>query len=183
MDQLFLMRIVQAPCKLNGDVQHSLERLGMPARIEPPVINPVFETAAFDVLSKDPRDTAERTYVVATDDMRMQAEVDPGFAFPGESLPLRVCLKPGGQWRFDRQVHAPATVVDAIDQPHPAAFVNVIDLIQVEDDVARMPEIRNLLWVALKGCSMLLGGRGHRMFQPVQRILAGLTCGQRQALA
>src|SRR5262249_36447654 len=83
--------------------------------------------------------------VVAGDRVRVQAELHPGLGLLLEVLLVFLVaevLRPGA---LDRQVHAPAAVADAVDQSHAAAGEYLADLVQVEDDVAGLPDLRDAL--------------------------------------
>ena len=88
--------------------------------VERAVTDPVFETAVLHPLRKDRRDTADLTHVIARDNIRVQAEIDPVLAFCDElRFPTVAPLGKEPRLRaFHRQLHIPAPVMDAPDTSH-----------------------------------------------------------------
>ena len=72
--------------------------------------------------------------------MGVEVEVDPGLRLSLEVLLLGLGLEVLRAGALDRQVDVPGAVVDAVDETHGAALVDLLDLVQVKDDVAYIPD-------------------------------------------
>ena len=145
VDDALLVRVVQAPCELDGDVQDPCECLLMSSFVEPPRLDPVPQAPTFHVLREYAGDSPEGADVEAAHDVRVQAEVHPGLRLADEVLlvPLR-----GEVFRtraLHRELEVPGGVTDAVDESHPACRVNLLYLVQPQDDVPDIPLDRDLV--------------------------------------
>ena len=117
---------------------------------ESPLVNPVFQTAAFDEFGEHAGNPAQHADVVARDSIRVQAQMDPGLAF-GDKVPLIPAA--GEQPRpraFDGQIYVPAAVMHPMHPPESALLmihsplgIERLDLVQIQDHIPRLPIGRN----------------------------------------
>jgi hypothetical protein len=143
MDESSLMDVLQPPGKLYRHIQNTLQGFSLIASVQPSVFNPVFQTAALDVLSEHAGDIPHAANIVAGDDVRVQAQVQPGLRLAEKVLP---CCQPivqrFRQRRFDRQVHVPVAVMDTVDCCQPPAPHFPLDLVQIQDYITLLPFLR-----------------------------------------
>src|SRR5208282_2206092 len=97
-----------------------------------------------DILGKHARNAAQRTNVVATDDVGMETQVDPGLAFASEVFLLLFRLEIFATRTLDGEVDVPSPVVDTIDQAHAATLVDLLHLVEVKNHIADFPFRRHL---------------------------------------
>src|SRR5580692_10256532 len=120
MDQTALMRVVQTPRKLDRDVEHARQRLLRASLVEPSIPNPLLQRAAAGILRKDPRNSAQPSHIVAADDVWMQPEVNPRFAFPFKVLGAAYPAKGLRLRAFHRQIHIPSPMPHPVNPAHSA---------------------------------------------------------------
>jgi hypothetical protein len=70
----------------------------------------------------------------------VEAQVDPGLCFSLEVLLVLLCLEVFRPGTLDSQIDIPAPVMNTINEPHPAALVHRLHLVQIEDYIARLPD-------------------------------------------
>ena len=121
MDQVVLMGVVQTSGKLDRDVKKPLPYFLPCSVIKRPVLDMALETPFRHPLRKDSRDTLDLTNVVARDNVRVQAEIDPVIAFIDKALLLCFRAESLRMGPFHGKVHIPAGVVHAPDSAHAAS--------------------------------------------------------------
>ena len=135
---------LQSPGELDGDVEDALERLFLASLVEPAIVYPVFQAAALDPLGEDARNSTQRAHVVAGGNVWMQAQVDPGLGFADEVLFSLLVGNDLRTRRLDRQVNPPTAVVDAVDQAHSTGGDDLLHLVEIHDNIAKLPFFGNL---------------------------------------
>src|SRR5262249_17814619 len=142
--------------------------------------DPLRKRAPIDIFDEHARYAAQHTNVIASDDIRMQANlIDPLFCFPDEVFDSRRTSRLGRNDRLDGQFLLPLAMADEVHPPHAALGVSGLrtrkldNLIQVKDQVARLPIAEDTVlaarpmagWIYLlalrsKRCRFLDTGRG-----------------------
>jgi hypothetical protein len=69
----------------------------------------------------------------------MQSKVHPGLCLANERVAMILGLKVSLARTLDGKVDVPVSMMDAIDEPHPAAGVHLFDFIQVMYDIPDPP--------------------------------------------
>src|SRR5262249_37303342 len=69
----------------------------------------------------------------------MQSKIHPGLCLANERIPMILGLKVSMTRTLDGEVDVPVSMMDAIDEPHPAAGVHLFDFIQVIYDIPDLP--------------------------------------------
>jgi hypothetical protein len=126
---------------LQGDVKDAFERLKGTAFVEAAGIDPLFQAATLDALGEHARNTAQISDVIATDDVRVQTQIHPGFALTDEILFLALRLEEIELGTLDGQRRIPSSVEYFVDGPHAAFAEYAFDLVLVDDHVARLPDL------------------------------------------
>ena len=101
------------------------------------VADGVPEGAAVHELGEDARDPFQAPHVVAGHHVRVEREVDPRLRLALEGLDAARGVQRLLERDLDREVDAPAAVVDAVDAAHAALAEQAGDLVEAEHDVAR----------------------------------------------
>ncbi len=133
VDEALLVRVVEPPRELDGDVEDGLDG------VEAPRADGVVEAPAVHVLREDEREPVHPAHVVTGDDVGVQAEVDPGLRLALEELGAAGGLEDRGEGGLDGEVEAPAAVTDAVHAAHAALAEDARHLVEAEDHVARLP--------------------------------------------
>jgi hypothetical protein len=131
-----LVRVVEAPRRLDGDVEDPRKRVAV---VELSRADRVLEAAAVDALGEDARDAVDGADVVAAHDVGMKAEADPRLGLADEGVLPAGLLEDVGLGALDREVDVPAAVADAVDGAHAADAEEGDDFVEAEDDVAGPP--------------------------------------------
>ena len=145
VDQSLLMRVVQAPCKLDRDVQDSFESLIRAAFVKPSAVDPVPQTAAFDVFREDPRNAPQHPHVVAAHHLRVEPQPDPRKALPYEALPVLRSLEELPSRALDREILLPVPVMHSVHQPHASTRVDRLHFVAIQDHIPDLPFCRHFL--------------------------------------
>ncbi len=133
MDEALLVGVVQAPRELHGRVEDRVQR-EQAARTDR-----VAEGPAVHVFREDARDPFQPPHVVARHHVRMEREVHPRLGLALERFDAAGGVQRLLERDLDREVDAPAAMVDAVDAAHAALTEEARDLVQAEHDVARLP--------------------------------------------
>jgi hypothetical protein len=78
----------------------------------------------------------------------MPPEIDPGSGFALEILLVTRVQKAFRFGALDGQLHVPAAMKNAVDKPH-APLKHLLDFIEVEDDIARLPDGGDIVFARL----------------------------------
>ena len=100
MHQTQFMQAMQTPCKLDGDIQHSLKRLPGAAFVKLSRINPLLETATLHILGKDQDLVTQGAEEPARHQVGVLGKVNPGLEFSQEIPPVGLFEALGA---FDRE--------------------------------------------------------------------------------
>jgi hypothetical protein len=137
MDEPLLVRVVQAPGELDGGVEDGVEGDQLP------VADRVPERAAVHEFREDARDPLQAPHVVAGHHVGVEREVDPRLRLALERFDAAGGVQRLLERHLDREVDAPAAVMDTIHAAHAALAEESRHLVQAEDDVARLPFARS----------------------------------------
>jgi len=93
----------------------------VPLFVKTTTANRLLEAAALNLFGEYARYTTQRANVVATDDVRMQAQIDPGLALAREIVLLRFSLEVIRALALHSDFGVPSSVMDPVDKHQCAA--------------------------------------------------------------
>src|SRR4029077_21027361 len=129
MYQTLVVRVLEAPGKLNGDIQNSFERFFRATFIQSARTNPILKTAAVDELQKEPRNASQLARVMTGDDVRKQSQSDPRIHGFHKVLGLFLSFKRCLAWTLYREVDIPFAMVYSIDKTPGAGPEHIFDFV------------------------------------------------------
>ncbi len=138
------VRMIETPRDLDRDVQDPRQHLERPTRIQPPVTDPLMQTAARDVLGEHPRHTLEQTDVIAAAHIWMQTQRHPRLRLRYEQPLILRTTKQVRSRTLDRKVDAPHQVPNPVHHPHTALLVHPGHRVPAVDHLADSPVGRGL---------------------------------------
>ena len=127
------MGVLKSPAHLDAEIANALERFLRAAFVQAAVLNPFPQGAVIHVLREYARHAAEAADIVATDDVRVKSEIDPGLALLLEIGGAVGAEHDAGLRAFHGKRHVPAAVDDFVDFAHPAFAQQAGNLVEAED--------------------------------------------------
>ena len=138
MHKTAFMGVGKAACRLDGNVQNSLLHFLLCSLIKRPVTDSVLQAPVVHPLRKDRRHSSDLSHIIAGDNVGVQAEIDPVFAFGNKLLfPLLTAFGKKTRLRaFHRQINIPAFMVNSPHAAHTAVNRIVEDFIGIKNRIS-----------------------------------------------